>query len=435
MTPPNGNTKRRTSDAPQLRAVLDADNKPMRVGLVSLLIHEQNGKLYTSHWCSRMNKAVRKSAKTTDLSHALILAASLDKLLRQLGTVGYQVAAAPQLPTFTLEQALDMGISHSRGSKAYVANMERHKKYFLAFMGKRFPAVINWTDLLPLHIDAYCKQLALHPITKPGFSRETGRSSRTQVAYLDVVRAASSVLARNYPTLYRPMQVRPCIYKTARPRKAYLQPEQMQHLLDVAMKQKDRRLAWAVILGTWGGMRFSEIAARTTADVRGGCVVVYDPTKLTGGKTHCSPRVVPLCKPALDAAKILLAENKVVALNGDPIPLIPHLGENKLRDYFKRMLTNAGLDIQPREAARKSYANLLKAAGVREEIRKALMGWAFKDVAGAHYEDWAIHPQDTPEIAGPKLEYLREQGIKLVDEYYTQITLKKQLTSGNVLEM
>jgi hypothetical protein len=435
MNTANGNIKRRKSANPQLRAVLDAQGQPVRFGLVSILINEQSGKYFTSHWCSKMNRPIRKSAKTTDLAHALTLAASLDKILRQLGTVGYAAVNVPTVPTFTLTQALDMGITHSRGSKAYIGNMERHKGYFLAFMQKRFPTVTNWVDLLPLHLDAYCRHLAHSPITKEGFARDTGRSSRTQVAYLDVVRAASSVLSRNYPTLYRPLAVRPAIYKTARARKAYLQPAQMIELLEHAMKQPDRRLAWAVVLGTWGGMRFSEIAARTADDVRGDCVVVHDKGKITGGKTHYSPRVVPLCKPALDAAKILLAEQKVVNISGAPNKLIHGLGENKLRDYFKRMLNSAGLDIQPREAARKSYANMLKVAGVREEIRKGLMGWAFRDVAGAHYEDWAIHPEDTPEIAGPKLKLLRVHGVDLVNAFISQESIKKTFDSASVRDM
>lgn len=435
MNTANGNIKRRKSANPQLRAVLDAQGQPVRFGLVSILINEQSGKYFTSHWCSNMNRPIRKSAKTTDLSHALTLASSLDKILRQLGTVGYNAVNVPQVPAFTLSQALDMGITHSRGSKAYLGNLERHKRYFLTFMAKRFPTVTNWTDLLPLHIDAYCRHLAHTPITKEGHRKETGRTSRTQVAYLDVVRAASAVLSRNYPTLYRPLAVHPAIYKTARPRKAYLQPEQMLRLLDVAMKEKDRRLAWAVVLGTWGGMRFSEIAARTTADIRGDCVVVYDKDKIVGGKTHCSPRVIPLCKPALDAAKKLLSESNIVDMSGKPERLVHGLGENKLRDYFKRMLKRAGLDIQPREASRKSYANLLKVAGVREEVRKGLMGWAFRDVAGAHYEDWAIHPEDTPEIAAPKMQLLRANGTDLVDAFISQETIKKTFDSPSVRDI
>jgi hypothetical protein len=409
----------RTSKNPQLQVV-------DRLDLVSLQLNCQNGKYYTGYWDAEVGKVIRKSAKTRDYRTALRLAKKLDTVLRRLGTrnLGYK----KKEQSLTLEKALDLGIKRSRADRVGLMTLALRKKYFLDYMRKHHPAVKYWTELLPIHVDGYCKFLSETP--GPGGKR---RAASSQKKYLGVIRMASQVLCENYPDTYRPLSVKHAVGESTRRPKFYLSPEQMLRLLETAIESENVRMAWVVLMGTWAGLRFTEICARTAADFRDDCVLVADPDKRLGGKTRSSQRVVPLCAVAAKAARELLSKDNLRDIAGRDTRLVDICPE-RLRQDFSDYLKSLGITFQGRDVTRKSYANLLKVSGVQYEVRNATMGWSFRGVGGNHYEDWSIHPEEfmnAPQVAGPKLRILRTKGSVLVDEYLSQNLSQKRLDDGS----
>lgn len=378
-----------------------------RVGVVVVKINTTSRRYYVGWWDPTRKRMRIEACRTDKKGEALEQARVINAGLKR-----NPAARFARRDPKTVVQAVAETIAGARTTNARTRQvLEANARYFLAFMRRRCGGVALWADVRNEHLEQWAEELVAG-----GLSRKTASN------YLALPVQVSRYMADTYPAdglyfkLRRPAGV---ISRAAEPRALdYLDAAELLALADVA-GQTDKRVEAVVLLSGICGLRISEVAL-LRAD---GFDLGLGTIDVRQSKTAAGQRTIPLPRMVLERLRPLIDETPgphlLMTWQGNPYQ--PHRLGDIVRPVMRAAAVKTGnehlLVLAPKHL-RKSAFNLLKAAGVDPEYRRAYCGHAETTVAGRHYED---------RNSRRATDRLRREVIAPL-ELYLSVTTDKKLT-------
>jgi integrase len=392
----------------------------------SLYLHHGTGRYYLAVYSERKKKLEFQSLKTMNLQEAVelartIYAAAADQQKRLAPFIARHIA-----PSETLEHAFELALAKKlterRLNPEQEAITKRHWNYFLTWMRDNCPSVVSWAQLTDVHIEAYIADLKRKTPARGPRAGAIGMKPSSISRYMHPITMTSSVMHKLQPELYRLHHVNHMVPRAGREPKKYLTAEQSIKLYQWAKANCRSTRQYAVVaiaLGCFAGLRIKEIVNLTLADVD----IASGTLTVRVSKTEAGERVIPLTAIALDAWKDYVSELKVIPMQNVPVIDLPY---TRISYKVKELLKLAAVALNdpdyamcaPREALRKSFANLMEEAEVPEKYQRALFGHAAPDsILHEHYrEDPAVLPNDMNHVKARKLDKLRTRAVVFIDQ-------------------
>lgn len=301
----------------------------------------------------------------------------------------------------SIAEAIDHGLKQARHCPEHRANQEKAAAVLLSALHQA--GAVTWGDLRPGTL-----RRVVQSFESQGYSPNTIR------AYTNPLRLASNYMVEEFDV--NAVSLSKIIPKRSAPVKRFLNPEQLKVALGRAGESGSRlaRLGMACALT---GMRLTEAMRLDVSklDSRGCLLTISGRTKNDG-----SARVIPVLPTAMD-----------LLLESVDVPLSRVCG---LSRAVKKVVLDTGADlgvdgfdqIEPREACRKTFANLCFAAGVDMDMVKAYMGHAFTgewdgsrpgNVLMRHYVAATPRPEDMEHVRDAALNGLRERVVKPLHDF------------------
>jgi integrase len=315
---------------------------------------------------------------------------SLQEARRQAKVVNEGLARNPaarfaRANPVTVEVAIAETLAAARTSNPETRRvLEVTGRYFRTFLGQRFPGIRLWAQVTNGHLEAWARELVGKKLARKTLSN-----------YVAVVVQVSRHMAAAHPMdrIYFPLVAPGAeVAKGGRARAVdYLDWPELLALADYAHGQ-DLRVEAAVLLSGVCGLRLSEIATLSAdaVDFRSGTLTVGRSKNAAGLRTIPLPRIVlDRLQAQVEATPgPWLIEARAQGRDGQGIQIY-RIGE-LIRPIQKQAARDgAGAHVAKVQAKdlRKTAFNLLKAAGVDPEYRRAYCGHAEGSTAARHYED------------------------------------------------
>jgi integrase len=437
--PINRRGKKPSKSTTTLRMV---DHPKIGDGSYKIYLHHTSRRYYLCRWNPRTRKLEFQSLRTMNLKEAVDLA----RAAYQAAT-DQQERLAPFLfrhtePTETLQQAFEMAFAKKLADRRLLPEQEaitkRHWGYFARWIADNCPSVKTWAHVTDMHIEGYVGYLKKRTPSRGPRIGKDGIKTASILRYLLPVNMVSKYMHKMRPELYRLHNVKFDKPPKQREPKKFLTPEQAVALYIWAKDSAGRKhqyAAVAIALGCFSGLRLKEIAMLTLADVD----VSAKTLTVHVSKSDAGMRVIPLTKIALSAWTGYVNNLRIVPVGNAPL-YESHF--TNLCYRVKHLLVKAAkaLDVpdyarcSPREALRKTFANLMEECEIHDKFQRALFGHsANESVLHNNYrEDPAILPGDMDHVKERKLEKLRSRAIVYLDEKIDTIIEKQQFPSCNL---
>ena len=286
-------------------------------------------------------------------------------------------------------------------------NVEGAARRFTNFVADEFPGVQRFDELRPFMVAQYQQRL-----------RADGLSDNTVRLYLRAVKMADSFVERNYGRTTPALVVEQEIPRPAPKPKLYLSFEQLCACLRRARENYLPSAVLGFALGGFAGMRLTEIIRLTPEKLKGDCVWIDGRTK-----NRHSPRVIPLCDVALRFARAhgrLYQRSKRgrtsgTQSNGAGFYATETSLSHTMADVLAELHAETGEEeyglVDPHEAARKTFDNLLYRLGVPADAREGYQGRKLQGMGASHYTDVVPVPGELPKPREEKIQVFRERII------------------------
>jgi integrase len=415
-------------------------NQPYIAEGVSLYLHHTTKRYYVGVYNSKLKKVEFRSLHTMNLKEAVELARTVYAVKKQVDDAAARLEAmSGNKQVETLQQAFEIALNRKLMERKLNPEQEaitkRHWSYFKAWMEKNAPSVTTWLEVTDTHVEAYIASLRFKAPKRGPRVGADGMKPASISRYTHPITMTSKAMNRLKPELYRVIKVNHLIPRSGREPKKYLTVEQAVKLYVWAKTNCRHNKQYAVLaiaLGCFAGLRIKEVAALTSGDVTDGALTVR------ASKTDAGRRVVPLTKLAHEAWTDYMAALHPIPIAAASITGVPY---TRISYKVKELLKQAAVALNdpdyarcsPREALRKTFANLMEEADVPEKYQRALFGHATPDsILHEHYrEDPAILPDDMEHVKQRKLQRLRERAVVFMDtliETFVENAQKKVAT-------
>ena len=348
-----------------------------RVGSVVVKQSVQSGRYFVAWWLPSRKKMHIEACRDSRKSEAVRQAREINEALARNPAARF----ARQDPA-TVALAVAETITGARTTNPRTLRvLEDHGRYLIRFMQRRYPSLKLWHQVRNEHLEAWAAELVAK-----------GLSTKTVGNYCRFAVQVSRYMAERYPAegIYFALQAPAAAIARAGAVAAvdYLDLDELLAVYRAAEAAGDLRAAAVVLLSGMCGLRLSEMAQLRADgfDLGNGTLEVPRSKTEAGLRTIPLPRqVAAALQPLIDATPgpWLLMSERGQALADYRIGYL-------VRPWLRRVACDTGnthLEGVAPKHLRKSAFNLLKAAGVDPEYRRAYCGHAETTVAGRHYED------------------------------------------------